>query len=99
MRIRFDDDDLRRLYEDAAFVYQRMGADVIKAFRKKVGLVVAAADERDLRAVRSLRFEKLVGDREGQHSIRLNDQWRLVLRLDQTDTGRIVVIIEIVDYY
>ena len=58
------------------------------------GMLVAGSTLR-----KSLHFEKLVGDRGGQHSIRLNDQWRLVLRLEARDDGRVVVILEIVDYH
>ncbi len=97
MRIDFDDDELRRLYEEPEFHAPRYGTGLVKAFRKKVGLVVAAATEQDLRNMKSLRFEKLVGDRTGQHSIRLNDQWRLVFRLEADDDGRVVVILEVVD--
>jgi toxin HigB-1 len=99
MRIDFADDELRRLYEDPGSHAPRLGPDVVKAFRKKVGLIVAAASELDLRSMRSLHFEKLAGSRAGQHSIRLNDQWRLILRLDTDDEGKIVVVIEITDYH
>lgn len=99
MRIEFEDDQLRRLYEDPDFHAPRLGRDVVKAFRKKVGFIVSAASELDLRNFKSLHFEKLQGDRSGQHSIRLNDQWRLILRLDSDDEGRVVVIIELVDYH
>jgi toxin HigB-1 len=99
MQIDFEDDDLRRLYEESDFVDRRIGPQLTKAFRRKVGVIVAAVDERDLRALRSLHFEKLVGNRAGQHSIRLNDQWRLILRFETADDGRVVIIIEIVDYH
>ena len=48
---------------------------------------------------RALHDEKLVGDRAGKHSIRLNDQWRLILRVETDEAGRILVIIAIVDYH
>lgn len=99
MRLRFESEDLRRLYEDAGYVAPQFGRDLIKAFRKKVGFLVAAGSELDLRNYRALRFEKLVGDRTGQHSIRLNDQWRLILRLESDAEGRLLIIIEIVDYH
>jgi len=99
MRIRFEDDELERLYQDADFRLSRLGRDVIKAFRKKVNFLAEADSELDLRKYRALHFEKLKGDREGQHSIRLNQQWRLILRLEQDDHGRILAVIEIVDYH
>jgi toxin HigB-1 len=99
MLIDFADDDLRQLYDDASFHAPRLGPDVTKAFRKKVGFIAAASTELDIHNMRSLHLEKLVGDRKGQHSIRLNDQWRLILRFESDDAGKVVVILEVVDYH
>lgn len=99
MRLIFEDDDLRRLYEEPAFALPRLGTDVVKAFRKKVGFLAAAESESDLRNYRALHFEKLRGGRAGQHSIRLNRKWRLILRVETDAEGRILVIVEIVDYH
>jgi len=95
----FRDDELRRLYEEADFRVPRLGPDVVRTFRKKVGFVEAVDSELDLRNYRALHFEKLAGNRKGQHSIRLNDQWRLILTIESDPGGRLVVIIEIVDYH
>ncbi len=99
MRIQFEDGDLRRLYEDDGFVVSELGPDLTRAFRKKLGLLVAAGSELDLRNYKALHFEKLKGSRVGQHSIRLNKQWRLILRLESDERGRLIIIIEIVDYH
>lgn len=40
-------------------------------------MLSAAKELRDLAAVQGNRLEKLRGDREGQHSIRINDRWRV----------------------
>jgi proteic killer suppression protein len=55
----------------------------------------AATTLADLAARPSNRFEKLSGDRKGQFSIRINDQWRLVFRW--TEEG--AEDVEIVDYH
>lgn len=99
MQLTFEDDDLRRLYEERSFVLPRLGPDVVKAFRKKVGFLAAAESESDLRNYRALHFEKLRGGRAGQHSIRLNRQWRLILRIESDAEGRLLVIVEIADYH
>lgn len=99
MIVEFEDDDLRRLYVEPDFRLPWMGPDLVKHYRKKLGIVIHAKDERDLISMRSLHFEKLVGDRAGQHSIRLNDQWRLILRLRTDEAGRVAVIVEVVDYH
>ncbi len=99
MQVEFEDDNLLRLYTEPDFRVPAMGADLVKSFRRKMAIIVAALDERDLLAMRSLRFEKLVGDRAWQYSIRLNDQWRLILRLRTDEDGRVAVIVEVVDYH
>lgn len=99
MILEFEDDDLRRLYVELDFRLPSMGPDLTKQYRRKMALIANAPDERDLRAMRSLHLEKLEGDRKGQHSIRLNDQYRLIFRLRTGDDGRVAVIIEVVDYH
>ncbi len=99
MRIDFKDDNLRRLYRDPGYHARGVGPELARAYRKTMQVLVAARDERDLYALKSLHFEKLKGGRSGQHSIRLNEQWRLIVTLEETDQGRIVNIVEIVDYH
>lgn len=99
MRIEFEDEDLQQLYVDPTFHDPRLGRDLVKQFRKCMQLLVAAVDERDLYSLRGLRLEKLAGDRLGQHSVRVNDQFRLILRFETDDAGRLVIIIELTDYH
>ena len=49
----------------------------------------------DLRAPPGNRLERLSGDRKGQHSIRINDQWRICFRWRDGDAHDV----EIVDYH
>ena len=99
MLVDFEDDDLQRLYEDAGFKLAELAPQVIRAYRKLLGLVVRAKDERDLRAMRSLHFEKLQGPRADQYSVRLHGGSRLVFRLEDRAEGRTVVVVEIVNYH
>lgn len=99
MLIEYADDDLRRLAEDSGFRVKRWGPDVTKAYRKKIQLIGSALDERDLLALRSLNLEKLKGDRADQCSIRLNDQFRLILTFRTEPDGRVAVVLEITDYH
>jgi proteic killer suppression protein len=94
----FDDEDLDRLETDPAFTGGH-GAPVVKAFRKRMQMIRAATDERTFYALKSLHFEKLHGDREGQHSMRLNDQWRLIVKLKGEAPRKIVHVVEITDYH
>ena len=97
MRIEYKDDDLRRLAEDRDFHPKRWGSDIIRAYRKKIQILNAAKDERDLLAMRGLRLESLSGGRAGTSSIRINDQFRLILTFT-TEGSRVVVVLELVDY-
>lgn len=98
MDVEFDDPVLAQLATDAGFAPKGWNGDVIRSYRKKIQIIRAAKDERDLRAMRGLRLEKLKGGREGQSSIRLNEQFRLVLTF-KTEGDRTAVILEIVDYH
>ena len=99
MRIEYEDDELRRLAEEPQFVHPRIGRDLTKAYPKVIGQSTAAQDERDLRELKSRRLEKLKGDRAGQHSMRVNDQYRLIARFETKEPGRVVVVVELVDYH
>ena len=57
--------------------------------------VVAAAALRDLRIPPSHRLEALSGDRAGQHSIRINDQWRVCFVWREKRASEI----EVLDYH
>ncbi len=98
MRVTYRHGDLERLEREKAFT-AGFGSDVVKAFRKKIGFLRQAMDERDIYAMKSLHFEKLKGDREGQRSIRLNDQYRLILEIETDTEGKLVVVVEIADYH
>lgn len=62
---------------------------------RRLTLLAGAETLRDLAALPSNRLEALRGDRAGQHSIRINAQWRICFRW--TDEGAFDV--EIVDYH
>jgi proteic killer suppression protein len=98
MDAEFADDELDRLEVDPKF---KAGycAEIVRAFRKVMGVIRAAADERDFYALKSLRFEKLKPPREHQRSMRLNDQWRLIVELHGDHPAKKVRVIGIEDYH
>ena len=63
--------------------------------QRKLAMLDAAEDLRDLSIPPGNRLEKLSGDREGQYSIRINERWRICFHWD--DGGAYDV--EIVDYH
>ena len=88
----FKDRDTRRFLEGARVA--RFHAFAKQATRRLTVLDSAGA-LRDLAGLRSNRLEPLRRNRTGQHSIRINDQWRICFRW--TDEGPCDV--EIVDYH
>ena len=73
--------------------------EVIRSYRKRLLAIRAAVDERDLYALKSNHLEKLQGNRTHQHSLRLNDQWRLVVEIRKGNPRNVIFVIEIEDYH
>ena len=63
--------------------------------KRKLDQIQAAVALSDLGAVPGNRLEALAGDRKGQYSIRVNDQWRICFRWADADAYEV----EIVDYH
>ena len=74
---------------------RKFGADITRAIARKLVILDAATTIEDLRSPPGNRLEALAGDRKGQHSIRVNDQWRICFVW--TDRGPENV--ECVDYH
>lgn len=72
-----------------------LGPELQRAAQKKLRVLNAASELNSLRVPPGNRLEKLVGDRAGQHSIRINDQHRICFAW--TDNGADNV--EITDYH
>ena len=68
---------------------------IVKRARRKLLMIHAAMDVNDLRVPPGNHLEKLSGNRSGQHSIRINDQYRVCFVFRNGDAFRI----EIVDYH
>ncbi|HLZ91672.1 MAG TPA: type II toxin-antitoxin system RelE/ParE family toxin [Candidatus Acidoferrum sp.] len=68
-----------------------------RSARLKLDRLESATSLRDLAALPGNRFEALAGDRKGQYSIRINDQWRICFSWDSGSSGPANV--EIVDYH
>ncbi len=99
MRYRFRDEQLSKLYKFDGPHTARFDPAIVKRFRERVKAIESAKDERDLHAIRSFRFKKLAGNRDHQYSLRLNDQWRLIVELEKDDSYTVVDIISVEDYH
>jgi proteic killer suppression protein len=83
---------------EAAFLgrrSRRLPPDLARVALRKLTYLHAAASLHDLRVPPGNRLEALRGDREGQHSIRINDQWRVCFRWVDGNAHDV----EIVDYH
>lgn len=98
MEIEYDDDDLRRLYFEKAFTAGYSPA-IVNGFRRLVQFIRSAMDERDLRAMKGFRFEKLKGNRSHQYSMRINKQWRLIFEIRGEAPRKRIGVIGIEDYH
>lgn len=98
MEIRFGDDDLDRLESDARFS-ANLPPEVVTRYRKVLNFIRQATDERDLRAWPALHFEKLKEPMDGDYSMRLNRQWRILADLEGTAPNKIVIVRKIENHY
>ena len=87
----------KRTRDFAAGKRVRAFSGIERAARLKIDRLEAASSLRDLAALPGNRFETLKGDRKGQYSIRINDQWRICFEWLREHSGPTSV--EIVDYH
>jgi toxin HigB-1 len=100
MRFRIADRTLARIDADPDF-NGGYSVALVRAFRRRMALIRAARDETDFYALKSLHFEKLSGKRAHERSMRLNDQFRLILEVvkEKGQPDNLVVVVGIEDYH
>ena len=74
---------------------RRFPQDVLPAALRKLDVLNAARELRDLRTPPGNRLEALAGNLAGLHSIRINDQWRIVFRWEDSGAHEV----RLVDYH
>jgi len=74
---------------------RRLPTDLQSVALRKLRMLSNAVSVNDLRSPPANRLEKLSGDREGQQSIRINDQWRVCFSWREGDAHNV----EITDYH
>jgi proteic killer suppression protein len=85
---------------EAEKIYQRrvsrkLPFDIQQVALRKLRMLNNAVSLNDLRIPPAIRLEKLGGNREGQYSIRINDQWRICFEWRESNAYQV----EIVDYH
>jgi len=76
-------------------ISRKYPADIQRRTLNKLRIIHTALDINDLRAPPSNRLEILHGNRKGQYSIRVNNQWRICFRWEAGDAYEV----QIVDYH
>ena len=89
----FADSETEKLYRGLAS--RRLPQNLQSVMHRKLVMLNAAAKLADLRVPPGNRLEALKGNRKGQHSIRVNQQWRVCFRWTESGPGDV----EIVDYH
>ena len=89
----FHDNDTRKVWEGV--FSRKLPHDIQTVARRKLRMLNNARKIDDLRIPPQNRLEKLSRDREGQWSIRINDQWRICFIWDEGTAARV----EICDYH
>ncbi|MCC6582016.1 MAG: type II toxin-antitoxin system RelE/ParE family toxin [Phycisphaeraceae bacterium] len=102
MEVEFKTQELEYLYVtplDEIKGKKAFGKEIVKQFKKKVDILISITNITQLRQFRSLNFEFLKGDRKGECSVRLNDQYRLIFEQRSKDKIVILLINEISKHY
>lgn len=89
----FKDEETAKLFRRQ--FSRKLPQDIQRSARRKLELLDGADTLQDLRIPPANHLEKLSGDREGQYSIRINDQWRVCFEWRESD----VYNVEVVDYH
>jgi proteic killer suppression protein len=87
----FRDKDTENLYR---LLFVRRFSGIERQARRRLRVLDSAHSLRDLAELPGNRFEAMKGDRHGEYSIRINDQWRICFRWDGAPYD-----VEIVDYH
>ncbi len=93
MILSFADAETEKLFNDERS--RRLPPNIQRRARRKLLVLNQAIDVNDLRVPPGNRLEQLRGDRAGQHSIRINDQWRICFRWHEGNAHDV----EIIDYH
>ena len=93
MIINFKDKETEKIWEQ---IYsKRLPVNIQKVALRKLFMINRAREINDLKVPPANNLEKLKGDRVGQYSIRINDQWRICFKWEENNAREV----EIVDYH
>ena len=102
MIVHFKTEELKSLFEtplDEIRGKRKIPTEVIKKYKQRILTLFETTRLDELRGHRGLNFEFLKGERKGQCSIRLKDQYRLILTPMDEQRIQVVLINEISKHY
>ena len=70
----------------------KLPAEIQQIARRKLRMINNSINMNDLRIPPSNRLEKLKGDKDGYHSVRINDQWRIIFKFRNGHTYEVSII-------
>ena len=99
MKVLFEKDYLERLYKkgDSGEKKHRFQPQVVKKYIQIVNLMIDSPNVLSLSKYNSLRYEKLLGDKNGLSSVRVNDQYRIEFEEIIINNETIATIVNITD--
>jgi toxin HigB-1 len=89
----FKDKETEKVYNRG--LSRKLPGDIQQVALRKLRMINNAKNLNDLRVPPANNLEKLKGDRERQHGIRINDQWRICFKWEEGDAHEV----EITDYH
>lgn len=89
----FKDKETQKIFERQRS--RKLPSDIQQVALRKLRMLNRAETLQDLRVPPANRLERLMGNRDGQYSIRINDQWRICFEWQDGDS----LNVEIVDYH
>ena len=101
MEIKFEKDYLRELFYFgmASDKQHRFQPEIVRKYVRVVNILDSVDKVADLYRYRALHYEKLVGDKKGLESVRVNDQYRIEFKSNESEGITICNIIELSNHY
>ncbi|MCR5851256.1 MAG: type II toxin-antitoxin system RelE/ParE family toxin [Bacteroidaceae bacterium] len=101
MDIKFEKNYLKELFYDGVTSdkHHRFQPDIVKRYVRVINILDSVDKTLDLFRYRSLHYEKLVGDKEGLESVRVNNQYRIEFRTSEKEGITICNIEELSNHY
>ena len=99
MEIKFDKKYLEELYDTGKTTDKkhRFQSQIVKKYRKTVDILESVAVVEDIFPYNALCYEKLIGDKYGLESVRVNDQYRIEFKTTKVVSETVITICNIVE--